>query len=112
MSTTFSKTPLQVLKTITATNTPERLSATSKKFKFAKLTAVKALDGTTGKPTNNAQNIWYGFSASLVSSPKIGIVVAVGVTVELRPPDGYRWDLKDIAIVGTQDDGFLVEYQT
>lgn len=96
-------TPVQILKTIAAAATAEKLSATQKYFRQAILVAKKDLAGT-----DNTGAVYLGRSSAANEQP---IVIQPGGSYVLEPPNGAKFDLSDWYLdADTNDDGVVILY--
>lgn len=92
----------QLVKTIAAIATPERVSATSKKFRTAIFIGNKAAR------TANTGDVWIGPTSTDNDQP---LKIATGAVVTITAPEGQELDLFDVWLdAATIGDGVVVLY--
>jgi len=93
----------QIIKTVAATTTPERITSTQgTEFRQAVIMGKKAAR------TDNTSTCYIGLAATDSSQP---YAVTAGGEIVITPPLGVKFDLYDFYVdVETNDDGVVVWY--
>ena len=100
---TIDTTPVQILKTVAATNIPEALAADGTFFRTATLIAHN-----DQARTSNTGNVYLGASSVNGQQP---VMMTPGSVWNIIAPDGQKYDLNDYYLdVDTAADGIVIEY--